>query len=137
MLTFADFTQKRKFRVIKPGCELIGELPRNSAARWRSNNTGPKPSRFGGYPESWHEIRIPLAVGAVLICDGPRENRHCYNVVQWRNEKGQRMAFYCRFLPPCPRELSDYDDPYEYPDPTCLEPIEEPPEAKRRWWQQR
>jgi hypothetical protein len=91
------------------------------------------PSRFGGYPERWHEILMPLEVGAVLTCDGPREDRHCCNVVQWRNEKGQRMAFYCRFLPPCPRHDRSYDDPYEYPDLTCLEPIEELP--KRRWWQ--
>jgi hypothetical protein len=126
MLTLADFRRGRKFRVIKPGCSLVG---------WLS---------IGGFSRHyWEEIVRPLAVGCVLTCNGPGSDRHRLGlgrhggrkVVQWRNEKGEWTAHYSFFVP-C--ALRRDDEPLViYPDPTCLEPIEEPPEAKRRWWQRR
>jgi hypothetical protein len=121
MLTLADFRRGRKFRVIKPGCELNGELPSGG---------------FGtGLRHTWESCVIPLSVGDVLTCNGPGLDRlRNGKVVQWRNENGEWMTYYSHIWP-C---TGGGDEPYVvYPDPTYLEPIEEPPEGKRRWWQRR
>ena len=81
MLTLADFRRGRKFRVIKPGCELNGELPSGG---------------FGtGLRHTWESCVIPLSVGDVLTCNGPGLDRlRNGKVVQWRNENGEWMTYY-------------------------------------------
>jgi hypothetical protein len=112
MLTLANFRRGRKFRVIKPGCELIGELMTSS-----------------------EPCVMPLSVGCVLSCNGPGlDPDRIRKVVHWRNEKGKWPAYYSSFWPCTGGAVEPY---VVYPDPTCLETIEEPPEAKRRWWQRR